>query len=881
MLTPTRLFFFRQSAVVASVLLLASSAARAQIFSGIDRNLSQKSGADSECAIAKDPTNKLRLFALCNTGGPGLFAARSSDGGVTWTYPDAADKTIADGNAGQGPSACCDPTLAWDSFGNLFITYIGSALNTIETILSTDGGATFTNLASFSGSVDQPTVVAANTTDPTAPVAVWVVWNQSGSMVARGAKVTGLGAANIGAFTALQSIPGTSNCSFGDVAIAPNGAVVQTCETPTGGQGPATILVNTDADGFGAGNFGAAVTATTTNVGGFDFITPQNARSVDAEAGLAFDSNPASPHAGRLYLVYTEEVVDENNDTDIMLRWSDDNGATWPGGPIRVNDDPAAPIRSQFLPKIAVNSDSGNIAVCWHDARNSGTNTAMQEFCTTASRMDATPIFQPNAQVSDGASTSTGAGVEFGDYSGLTYFMGFFHPIWADTSNSTANNPDGTANFDAYSDRAGWNPLANEGDPHITTADGVHYDFQSAGEFVALRDDEGLEIQTRQTAVATTFNPGPNPYTGLATCVSVNTAVAARVGKHRVTYEPNISGVPDPTGLQLRVDGVLKTLGAEGLNLGDGGRVTNAPAGNGIEIDFPNGTSLIATANFWSSQSKWYLNVQVFHTGATEGIMGAVARGSWLPLLPDRTSLGPMPTALHQRYVDLYEKFADAWRVTNETSLFDYPSGASTETYTLRSWPQESPPCVIQDQTPAEPLDLDVAREVCRPIIGKNRNADCVFDVAVTGERGFAKGYLLSQQIELGSTTTTLVDDKDPTAPNAPVTFVARVVRKVSTGKDTPTGVVQFTLDGSNVGEPIELDSNGRASWKTSGLKLGLHRARASYLPSNSSAFLASSSREEEHTISAGALLPRWCWVVAMALVLIVLLWLVWWLRRK
>ena len=37
-------------------------------------------------------------------------------------------------------------------------------------------------------------------------------------------------------------------------------------------------------------------------------------------------------------------------------------------------------------------------------------------------------------------------------------------------------------------------------------------------------------------------------------------AVAARVGKHRVTYEPNLSGVPDPSGLQLRVDGTLTTL---------------------------------------------------------------------------------------------------------------------------------------------------------------------------------------------------------------------------------------------------------------------------------------------------------------------------------
>ena len=72
---------------------------------------------------------------------------------------------------------------------------------------------------------------------------------------------------------------------------------------------------------------------------------------------------------------------------------------------------------------------------------------------------------------------------------------------------------------------------SSRGDPHVTTFDGINYDFQGAGEFVYLRSANGLEIQTRHTPVATTFMPQANPYTGLASCVSVNTAVAAQVGK--------------------------------------------------------------------------------------------------------------------------------------------------------------------------------------------------------------------------------------------------------------------------------------------------------------------------------------------------------------
>jgi hypothetical protein len=728
------------SAVLIATVFLAP-AAHAQVVGGTDFNLSQKLGDDSECAIAKNPTNKNQLFALCNVAASGgLFEARSINLGATWIYPDAG-KTIADGDAGQGPTACCDPTLAWDTFGNLFITYIDSTLNHIVTLLSIDGGATFTNLASFGpASVDQPTVAAE-------AGSVWIVWNQGGSMVARGAAVTGLG--TVGGFGPLQAIPGTSGCSFGDVAIAPSGAVVQVCQNPTSGEGPASLLVNTDPDGLGPLNFGAPVTAATTNVGGFDFIPAQNSRSVDAEAGLAFDLNNGtppswglSPHLGRLYLVYTDEVVDESNDMDIEVRFSDNNGATW-SAPTRVNDDVTT--RSQFLPRISSNRLSGNIAVCWHDCRNSLSNTAMQEFCTIATPAGASPTFFTNAQISDGASTSNGLGIEFGDYSGLTYFQGRFHPAWADTSNSTSNNPNGTTRFDAYTDVVTGGLAANEGDPHLTTISSIHYDFQSAGEFVSLLDSDGTQIQTRQTPITTTFNPGPDPHDGLATCVSLNTAVAARVGKHRVSFEPNISGVPDPTGLQLRVDGVLTTPTVAGLDLGDGGRV--AKYGDGIQIDFPNGTSMVATPNWWAYQSKWYLNVDVYHTPALYGILGAIPIGGWLPALPNGSSMGAIPATLHQRYLDLYTTFADAWRVTDKTSLFDYRPGTSTATFTFKGWPAEKPPCVAPESPAPKPIDLETAVRLCAPITGRNRNADCVFDVQITGEPNFVDTYLKSQEI--------------------------------------------------------------------------------------------------------------------------------------
>jgi len=849
MIRKLRILRFFLAAAFVVIPLVASSPSRAQVSGLAERNMSKLSNYQNECAIIKNPTNKLQLFSMCNNATGGLFAARSVDGGGTWIYPDPS-KTIANGvNPALGPAACCDPTLAWDTFGNLFLTYIDSSVSNIITLLSKDGGQTFVTLATFGpASVDQPTVTAASGQ-------VWVVWNQSSQMVARGAAVTGLGASNIGAFGALQTIPGTVSCSFGDIAISPNGAVVQVCESPNGGPGPANLLVNTKSDGLGPNPFAAAVTATATNVGGFYPIPAQSRRTIDSEAGFAYDRNMASPHYGRLYLVYTDAPSAGSSDTGIFVRFSDTDGATWSSPPIKVNDD--ATTNSKFLPRIASNPLSGNIAVCWHDARNSASNTTMQEFCTIATPTGASPTFMANAQISAGTSDGNGsnppvsgqADIQFGDFSGLAYFQGLAHPSWADDSNSTGDNPDGTSRYDAYTNEVTGGAAAHEGDPHLTTVNGVHYDFQGAGEFVVLRDYDGLEIQTRQEPISTTFTPGADPHDGLATCVSLNTAVAARVGSHRVTYEPNLSGVPDPSGLQLRVDGILTTLGPSGLDLADGARIVNTSTAGGIEIDFPDETILDVTPEWWPSQSKWFLDVDVSRTPALEGTLGVIPPGGWLPSLPDGTPMGPMPAALHARYVALYQNFADAWRVTDKTSLFDYAPGTSTATFTMTSWPFEKPPCTVPNAKPVSPATLQVAEEACREIKNKNMHADCLFDVEITGYVGFAKIYQVSQRLQADSTATTLSDDADPSQVGEWVAFTAAVAPTNPAVSAVPAGTVQFSLDGSNVGEPIKLDSKGRAAWDTSRLKVGNHYVSASYVPSGGSPFLPSSSGEKLHAV--------------------------------
>ena len=293
------------------------------------------------------------------------------------------------------------------------------------------------------------------------------------------------------------------------------------------------------------------------------------------------------------------------------------------------------------------------------------------------------------------------------------------------------------------------------GDPHVRTVDGVNYDFQAAGEFVFLRG-ENLEIQVRQTAVGTAGPLGPDAHTGLTSCVSVNGAVAVRVGKNRITYQPRHGDKPDPKGLQLRVDGKLRELTPKGIPLPQGGRIMPTIAPGGLQIEVPGGTVIVITPGWWEHYELWYLNIDTRCVRTTEGLMGTIAPGNWLPALPDGKLLGPRPASLDRRYKDLYETFGKAWRVTNATSLFDYAPNTSTKTFTIPDWPGMHSPngCKPQagpggtgSKAPQEPLPKEVAEKLSAEITDPDQRANCVKDVLVTGEKGFAKTYLLADQI--------------------------------------------------------------------------------------------------------------------------------------
>jgi len=200
------------------------------------------------------------------------------------------------------------------------------------------------------------------------------------------------------------------------------------------------------------------------------------------------------------------------------------------------------------------------------------------------------------------------------------------------------------------------------------------------------------------------------------------------------------------TGRDARLDGATLDLAAGPTDLGGGARIATVDAG--FEIDFPDGTQLWAL-----SVGAKGINVQVKPsaslTASGAGLLGPVAPGGLSrPALPDGTQL-PAASDVHAYHAAVYGPFADAWRVTDATTLFDYDAGRSTAAYTIKGYPAEAKSLTLADLSADQ---LAAGNAACSAITDPALHDQCVFDVAISGDTGFAGSYQATQSF-LDTTT--------------------------------------------------------------------------------------------------------------------------------
>jgi RHS repeat-associated protein len=244
------------------------------------------------------------------------------------------------------------------------------------------------------------------------------------------------------------------------------------------------------------------------------------------------------------------------------------------------------------------------------------------------------------------------------------------------------------------------------GDPHLHTLDGTRFDFQGAGEYTAvLTDDRTVEVQVRTEAIP------PFP-------VSAIRSVAARMGGARVAI--------DLRPLAVRIDGAP---------IADVSVPSSLPSGVVRAGRFPERALVVVEAD-----DGWQLRVG--EGGRVEIVPPASAKGHLHGLFGDydgdetndlvpRGGSAPLDQPLTAEA--LYGDFGESWRVSPETSLFDYAPGTDTTTYTDRTFPgsrDHGEPIVAPDAASAMCQSLGIVQE---PTLSA-----CVLDVSLTGDSAYA-----------------------------------------------------------------------------------------------------------------------------------------------
>jgi len=264
------------------------------------------------------------------------------------------------------------------------------------------------------------------------------------------------------------------------------------------------------------------------------------------------------------------------------------------------------------------------------------------------------------------------------------------------------------------------------GDPHMIDFDGGLFDFQQAGEFTLVKSTTGgLDVQVRQQPLSNC-------------CVTFNTAAAMRVG--HATVEVDRLGA---SGIAVYVD--KRRVKGSRLTLRGGGTLSvgsDPPFGPQATITWPDGTSakVFNAGGLGSGVLDVSVALAADQLGHVSGLLGAAGAPAAKEFPSPSGHLYPQSifsgTSRHDLRVR-YDSFGNSWRITQRQSLFRYPHGKSTRSYTVRGFPR-----TYETVASLSPRKRAKAEKACKSagITAAKLLDACILDVAATGDTGFAAG---------------------------------------------------------------------------------------------------------------------------------------------
>lgn len=296
------------------------------------------------------------------------------------------------------------------------------------------------------------------------------------------------------------------------------------------------------------------------------------------------------------------------------------------------------------------------------------------------------------------------------------------------------------------------------GDPHLVTFDGVSYDFNASGDYVAARSDDGtFEIQFRF------FRRTEGGTISQNHSISYNRGAAMRVGGSVLAFGDD-ANADLHAPLAATLDGEPLEVTTTPTQLPGGATVRLDPSGDGDiggtfrVVTWPDGTTVRVGPE--AAYAYMLVTLSSQRRGTVSGLLGD----------GDGAAVGDLATAAGVALTDpndpdqLYGDFAPSWRAQGAQSLFETPL----------------PAAVVDPVRPAAVLTLAdlsdaeraAAEQTCRDngVVAGSGLEQCILDVAISGDAAFAQNTagiadLVAGTVSSGSLTTQVETSSTATVP--------------------------------------------------------------------------------------------------------------------